>query len=256
MIKIYTRITFEWAGTRYAIDHSRSVWKYYDGVVNLCCGASDSQKQIGASQQTFMTQVQSQAGAVFGNSSSVFNDLMKTFAPTVAAGPNQQGFSAAENSNLNSQAITQTGQAYKNAKAAVGNAQSSVNGGNVSLPSGAQIGQDVNLASSAANQTANELGQITQQNYATGRQNYELAAAGLSGATNTFNTASGMDNSANSAGEAAAKTANDISTQNQSWMQAVAGGLGAVAGDVATGGMANLGKGVGFFGQNANAPSN
>ena len=37
---------------------------------------------------------------------------------------------------MNSQAITGVGQAYKNAKAAVGNQEAAVGGGNVTLPSG------------------------------------------------------------------------------------------------------------------------
>jgi hypothetical protein len=83
------------------------------------CGASDEQKDIGQQQTAFMQQMMGQAQEIFGNSSSVFKDLVNTFAPTVAAGPNQRGFSLPEEAALKSQAITQTGQAYKNASQAV-----------------------------------------------------------------------------------------------------------------------------------------
>jgi len=40
-----------------------------------------------------------------------------------------------------------------------------------------------------------------------------------------------------------------ISQQNNSWLGAVTGTLGGIAGVLVSGGMLNLGKGVGFFGQ-------
>ena len=76
------------------------------------CGASDQQKQIGQEQQSQFQAMVSQAQQVFGNSSSVFNDLVSAMQPVVAAGANQEGFSPAEKSNLDSQAITQTGQNF------------------------------------------------------------------------------------------------------------------------------------------------
>lgn len=194
------------------------------------CGSTAAQNQIEQSQQNFMNQVQQQAGSVFGSSSQVFKDLMNTFTPTVAAGPNQQGFSPAELSNLNSQAITQTGRAYKNAKEALGDQFAAQGGGNTVNPSGAQVGADLNLAEGAANQTANELGGINAANWETGRQNYQTAVKGMMGATDVFNPSTGMANAGTGAGEAAANTANQIAQENNSWVSAVTGALGSIAG--------------------------
>lgn len=207
----------------------------YRGPVAYLCGATDGQKQIASQQSAFSQQLVNQATSVFGSSSQVFGDLMKTFAPTVAAGPNQEGFSAAEKANLQSQAITQTGQAYKNAKAAVGNAEAAEGGGNTGLISGAQVGTDVNLAESAANQTSNELSQITEQDYATGRQNYDTAVAGMEAAPNVFGAATGAADAATSSQKGAADTQNQIAQENNSWVQAVTGALGNVAGMAAGG---------------------
>lgn len=213
----------------------------YNGPVALACGASSQQKQIGQQQQNFFNQLTTQSQQVFGNASQVFQSLLNTFTPTIKAGPDQQGFSPAELSARNSAAISNVGQAYRNAKAAVGNQQAAFGGGNIALPTGVNEATDLGLAESGANATASELNQIQQENYAVGRQNYENAVQGLSRATDVFNPATGVANAATGAGEAASKTANEIAQENQSWMSAVSGVLGSVAG-AATG---NFTKGLG-----------
>src|ERR1035437_4741344 len=161
----------------------------YDGPIDYLCGATPEMKATGAAQTAGYTTLTQQAATEFGQASGVFNDLQKSFAPIVAAGPNQEGFSPTEKLAMNSQAITNTGNAYKNAKAAVGNANSAVGGGNTGDTSGgATVGENLSLAENAGNQTASELNQITQQDYATGRQNYFNAAQGLAGAPGVFGT--------------------------------------------------------------------
>lgn len=205
------------------------------------CGASSQQNQIEQQQQSFANQVQTQATQIFGNQSAIYQDLVNTFAPTVAAGPSQQGFSAAELANLNSQAITQTGQSYKNARQALGDQQAAAGGGRAVLPGGAVVGQDLGLASNAANQTSSQLSQINQANYATGRQNYLNATAGLAGAGNVYGAAESANSGVVGATSAAGNTANQIAQENNSWVQAVTGALGGIGGAAVTGGMSLLG---------------
>ena len=226
----------------------------YDGPVESACGASSQQKQIEGQQQQLLTQMTDQSKQVFGDSSQVFKDLHDSYAPIVAAGPNQQGFSAAEDSALKSSAITNTGQAYKNASQAVKEADVAVGGGNAYLPGGAEIGRNIEVANEGAAKTADSLNKIDQANYATGRENYFEAAKGLSGAPDAFNPATSAGSAAVNSGQAAAQTADQIAQENNSWVSAVTGALGGVVGSVATGGMKNLGEGVGFFGQNTPAP--
>jgi hypothetical protein len=235
-MKIITKSIWQWDGTAYIKIAEEG--HDFDGLVALACGATSQQNQIEQGQQNFATQLQTQAGSVFGNASNVFNNLMATFQPTVAAGPNQQGFSPQELSNLNSEAITQTGTSYQNAKAALGDQLSAEGGGNSALPSGTAIGENMGLAEAGANQTASELSGITEQNYAVGRQNYENAVQGEMGAPNVFNSSTSADNAATSAGSAAANTANQIATQQNSWMQPVVGALSGSLGAV-TGGLTN-----------------
>lgn len=227
---IHTKTVYQWSDERkqYVLLCDESY--EYSGPLELACGSTAAQNQIEQSQQSFMTQAQSQASTVFGAASNVFSGLMKTFAPTVAAGPSQQGFSQQQLSNLQSEAITQTGQSYKNAKEAVGEAQSSVGGGNTALPSGTQTGEDLQLAESGANQTASELGSITQANYQQGNANYNAAVSGELNATNVYNASTSALTGATGAGTAAANSANQIAQQNNSWVGAVTGLAGALGG--------------------------
>jgi hypothetical protein len=241
-MRIYTKLEYKWDGTQYVLDNADSF--EYNGPIERLCGASSQQNQIEAQQSAAYTQAAAQSAAVFGVASAVSQQLQNTFAPTVAAGPNQEGFDEQENGNLNSQAITQTGQSYKNASEALKSQENSQGGGNMPLPSGASVGTDASLASSAANQTASELSNITQQNYATGRANYDTAVTGLAGAANPLSVASGATNAATGSGQAASSTANQIASQNNSWMQLVSGALGAVGG-VASGGVFSSAGGTG-----------
>ena len=244
-MKIYEKLVFQWNDETGSYIKVAEVSKEYDGPVAQLCGATDSQKQIQQQQQSFSQQLVSQASAVFGNASKVFNDLVNTFSPTIAAGPNQEGFSAAEKANLQSTAITSTGQAYRNARQAVGEAQAAQGGGNTpGVTSGAKVGTDLSLAENAANQTSSELSQIEQADYNQGRQNYDFAVEGLSKAPDVFNPATGADNAATGSQEGAANTANQIAQENNSWVQAVTGALGGVAGAATGGFMRNLGSGT------------
>ena len=236
-MRIIIKAVYEWDGFHYI--KTAEKWFDYFGPVELACGASAAQNQIGQSQQNFATQLQTQATSVFGNASSVFNNLMSSLQPTVAAGPSQQGFSPQELSNLNSEAITQSGQSYQNEKAAVGNAMSAEGGGNSALPSGAQVGANLGLAENAGNQTASELAGITQANYAQGNANYNTALTGEQNATNVYGQATNAAGAANTGSENAANTANQITQANAAPYNAIIGALGGVAG-VATGGLSNM----------------
>jgi hypothetical protein len=220
------------------------VFYEYDGPVDKACGSTAQQVQDEKTQQTLMNTLADQAKQEFGSSSSVFQDLYNTFAPTVAAGVNQQGFSTPERTALDSGAITNIGQAYRNASTAVKESNAAVGGGNIALPSGAEIGSNTSIAEQAAAQTAGALNQIDETNYEVGRQNYDKAVAGLESAPSVFGTSNQGGSVGVSAGEAASTTANQIAQADNSWESAVIGGLAGVAGTVATGGMSALAKGA------------
>ncbi len=199
------------------------------------CGASKEQKNIAASQSAFYTQMTAQAASVFGKASSVFADLQSTFAPIVAAGPNQQGFSAGEVQNLNNQITNNVGTSYNKAATAVNEQLAAQGGGDTPIISSSQNKVREDLASSAASQEGSERGEVQAANYATGRQNFFNASNVLAGATNVFNPATSMAGAATSAGTAASNTADQIASENNSWVNASIGALGGVAGAAAGG---------------------
>jgi len=241
---ITTRITWDLSGK--VIEHEGY---FYSGPISSLCGASSQQNQIEAQQQAYYQTLTQQAQQEFGQASKVFDDLYAAMSPIVAAGINQQGFSTGELQNLNSIAETSSGEAYSAAAQNVREQEAAAGGSNF-VPSGANEQINAEVAARGAGQTAGELNQIEQANYATGRSNYLAAAGDLSAATGTYSTSIGAANAATAGGNAAANTANQIAQENNSWVGAVTGALGGIAGSVVSGGMSNLGKGVGFFGQN------
>lgn len=197
-------------------------------TVSGSCGASSQQHQIADSQQRFYDQLTQEYGTVFAENQSILKALTASFKPILEAGPNQKGFSEEELQNLESQATTGTGRNYAKAGAALGAIQGAEGGGTAYIPSGAKHQQQEQLAESAA---ANESGiqsNILAADYETGRQNYFRAAGALGGVAGELNPV-GYSNSATGAGSAAANTANQIAQADSSWMNLVAGGLGAAA---------------------------
>lgn len=220
----------------------------------MCGGPSRQQVETFNAQMDFYNTMTTQARTVFGNALSVFDALNRAFAPIVAAGPNQEGFSPEEKTALMTQATEGTGQTYAHAAKALGEQVASQGGGNLYIPSGANDQLKEELLSSAAANEAAQKTSIIAKDYDIGRQNFYSAAGILGGATGTYNPATGMATSATGAGSAASQTANEITQANNSWMNMVGSVLGGIGGSVVSGGMSNLGSGVGFFGQNAPAP--
>jgi hypothetical protein len=240
IIHVETRWQWDDGRKQYVKTYDRSY--EYTGPVALACGPSGDEKAAASAAQNFSKQLSSQATQVFGGASKVFQSLVNTFTPTVNAGPNQQGFSPAELSAMNSQVITGAGQAYKNERAALGNAEASVGGGNVTLPSGVNEANDANLAANAGNLTSSELNKVTQENYAVGRQDYDTAVKGLAGAPDVFNPATSAGNSAESGLQNSFEDQSKMTEQSDSWVNATIGALGGVAGTAIGGWEKNLGN--------------
>jgi hypothetical protein len=190
------------------------------------CGASSSQKEIAGQQQQNFQQLAANAQQVFGSSSQIFNDLTSSFAPIVAAGPGQSGFTAPELANLQSQAVTQGGIATRNAQQAAGERASAAGGGTSVLPNGATLGMNANIAEAGAANTANSLANINLQNAEVGRQNWMNAAGVLAGAPNVFNASTSAAGAGTQAGSAAMSGASTVQQANRQWVGDVMGVLG------------------------------
>ena len=244
-MKIYTKVVWDIESIRVIESESYD----YDGPVELACGATGGQREIASSQQSFMNQLDSDFASNFGAQSDIYKNLTQSLTPMLEAGPNQQGFSPAENAALNTQAINTTGANYRNAAQAVGGqlAGRGLPGGSgdgSGLESGIDQQIKGNLAGQAAGQLSSEQNQITQANYAQGRQNFFGAEAGLGGVASGLNP-TGLAGQATSAGDAAATSANNIAAANAAPWNAVGKLVGGVAGDLIGGPGFNLISGLG-----------
>lgn len=197
------------------------------------CGASDEQKQVNQEQIQFMQQLSNQYSTEYAGNKAIMDNLTSSLTPIINAGINQQGYSPAELTALNSQATQQAGQAYQQEAQALNENIGAQGGGNVFMPSAARTAITAGLGASAENNLSNQKLDITKSNFATGRQNYTNAVgmlAGVPGAIEGANTnnAGAFINS----GNAAANEANSINAADNSWMGLVgglAGGLGTAA---------------------------
>lgn len=199
-------------------------------TVSGACGASVQQQQIAAEQQANFNQMTQQAAAVFGDTSKVFGELQSSFAPILAAGPGQQGFTAPELASMRSQAVTQGGIATRNAQQAAGERAAAAGGGTTVLPSGAAMGQEANIAEAGAQATANQLSNINLQSAELGQQNWMNAAGILGGAANTFNASTGAGSAATGSGSAAMSGASTVQQANQEGINDALGVIQAGAG--------------------------
>lgn len=195
----------------------------------MCGGATSQQQQISQAQDAFYNELTSIYSQEFGQAEGIFKALKASFTPILKAGIGQQGFTPQEMAALNTQATEGVAQNYAAANKAVNEKMASLGGGNEFLPSGATAQINADIAQSAAQQRSAEQTQITEANYAQGRQNYLTAAGVLGGLPGVLSPTTAQAGVANEAGTAAANTANQIAQQNNSWMGLVGGVLGGAA---------------------------
>lgn len=205
----------------------------------MCFGPSSQQTSIAGQQQQFYSTLQNAFQTQFAGQQNILNSLQKSFAPVLAAGINQYGFSGAEDTAMRSQATSGTAQQYQNAARATNQALATQGGGNSFLPTGGAAQLRAQTANAAAGQQSAEQLGITQAGYQQGRSNYLAAAQGLGGVAQQMDPTA-YSGQANSAGTAAYDSAHTNATQSaQGWMQVgkLVGGLaGTALGAAATGG--------------------
>lgn len=200
------------------------------------CNASSQVQSINSGIQQFSKQLSAQASSVFGNDSTVFNTLMGAYGGMVANGPNQQGWSAAEVSAVNSGIVTAAAQQSRNAMAAVKNAASAVGGGNTPTNAGVTTAAETGVATAMAANEANQLNQATQANYKQGRENFFAGAEGMSKAPGVFTNMGELDKNALQGQQNAMQSQQGVDAQNNWWQKPVMG-LVTGAADAMTGGL-------------------
>jgi hypothetical protein len=198
-------------------------------------GASEAQVQLQDAQIAAYKQAQDMTAKQYADQQAIYAPMAKQFQSIFDKGPNQKGFSDEQTNTLNAQAVEGTAENYSQAAKAVGNSLASEGGGDAYMPSGGadQLKQEV-ANSAAANESSQET-QIVNANYAEGLQQWNAAAGGLETIAAGDNPL-GYEQAATSAGSAASTTANEISQEDNSWINATIGAAGAVGAGWATGG--------------------
>jgi len=200
------------------------------------CGPSSSLKTLNKSVQGLLTSAKSEAATVFGASSTVFNNLMKSIQSIVAGGPSQMGYSANELSALNAAAVEAGATEARNLRGAAAGAVGAIGGGNVALPSGGTQAAVMSANQKAAADTAAAENAITQANYAQGNQNYQQAVKSEMALPEVFNPATSATDAATKAAGAASDVEKQMSASENWWQPMLGSVLGATAG-VATAGL-------------------
>lgn len=203
----------------------------YSGRLELACGATSAQKESQQQQTDLATQMNQDFTKEFGQNQAILGSLTTALQPIITAGPNQQGFSPAELTALNSQAANSTAIGAQNASVAAANKEATAGGGSVAIPSGANEQINAMVNNSAAQNLSNEQSQITQANYNTGRQNFFTAEGDLASAPgNLENPTTASGNAATNSNTAAMNAATQIQQANDQWVGDLFGAIGGLGG--------------------------
>lgn len=192
----------------------------------MCLGAPSGVKTVNKEAGAAYSAALQQATQEFGETNAEFNDLTNALNPIVAAGPGQTGWTAQEDSAINANTVDTTAAAYKNAGAAVQNGIAAEGGGNIALPSGANLGTEESLAEAGAQQEASGLRSNLVANYEQGNQNWQFATKGIESAPTMFQSANSAVGEATQAGTAAMKDAQTVASY-PTWQSVAMGALGA-----------------------------
>jgi len=200
-------------------------------------GPTSQQNELGAAQLQAYQTAEQLTQEQYANQQAVYAPLISQFQSIYAKGPSQQGFSGAEDAELNAQAEEGTAENYGNAARAVGESEASRGGGTNPLPTGAETAEQGNIATSAAQEESAQEGQINAANYTQGYNEWQNAGAGLESIAAGENPL-GYESNATSAGSAASTTESQIASEDDSWLNAALGAAGGIAG-AATGASIN-----------------
>lgn len=194
----------------------------------MCGGPSSAQTEMQQEEAAFyQTQIQAYNNA-YKNFSELQDVLQQQFAPILAAGPGQFGYTPAETNALRTESTEGTAQNFATAQRALQQRIAAQGGGTSNITSGgAQQLQEELSSATAAEQSRENLG-ITTSGYDLGRQMWQGAVSGTEQLASGWNP-NAFSQSTVSAGAAAASEANTIAQQQNAMWGSVLGALGGVA---------------------------
>lgn len=200
-----------------------SVWKN--------CGASAGQETALAQDQSFSKMMGADYSQNFAQNQQLFNNLNTNLGKITSAGVGQQGYTAPELTSMNSQAINAAAASNQKTQAAIGEQNAGKSNATPGIESGVESAERASAATQADTALNNQEAGITQQNYATGRQNYWQAMgeqAKLPGEIQAPEAE--FANAATGSNQTTDTQANANEAANNAWQGLVTG----LAGDAAT----------------------
>jgi hypothetical protein len=201
------------------------------------CGPSGQQVAESNSSENFTNQLTSNYATLFSEEQGNIQNLKNILNPIAAAGESQTGMSPEELAALNTQAIDSSGASYANEARALGS-QLAGRGGSSGLESGVSQQLKAGLASEAGSNLANNELNITNENYAQGRQNFQNALGGLETLNNAYNATAAASPAINSAQNAFNMATTDFNEGQQGL--AMIGGIAGAGLSALSGGLSNL----------------
>jgi hypothetical protein len=155
----------------------------YTGPILLFGGKSAEAKANEAAQQAFYAATTAQQATTFSEQQDLYNSVKAVTAPIIAAGPNQYGYSPAEDALLRSTIEDTASQATANAITGTQLREKQATGGTDVLGTGgsAQLEATANILGEQSK--AKQIAQEKLSGYAAGNLNYENALNALSGVT-------------------------------------------------------------------------
>jgi len=216
----------------------------------MCGGPTSTQQQLQQSESDFYQNQINAYNTAYSNFKDIQATLNQQFAPILAAGPGQFGFTPAETAALRTQATEGTAQGYAAAQQALQQRMATLGGGTntINMAGGPMTQVQGQLASQAAAQQSQQQLGITTAGYQQGRANWQNAISGEQALAAGWNP-NAFSGSATSAGGLASSEANTIAQQQNQMWGSVLGALGGVAGSMAggwaTGGFKLPGGGAG-----------
>jgi hypothetical protein len=238
-VKIYRKLIVDIETGETIFENSYELPK--GAPIEKACGPSSQQESLAGSATSLSSEISSAFNQNFADQSATLKSISSALSPIAAAGPSQQGFSAAELAARNTAAINNSGAAARNATQSI-QGHLAGRGGDSGLESGVDQQIVGSVKSNAANQLAGAEDNITAENYGTGRENYWRAQGGMQALANSYDP-NGFAGSAVSAGNAAFGDATKIQDMKNQEQAAIAGGITSLATDALTfgaGGMAGM----------------
>ena len=206
------------------------------------CGGPTSAQTANQEAQAAFYQKQIQAyDTAYANFKELQNTLKQQFAPILAAGPGQMGYTPEELANLRTQATEGTAAGYGAAQKALQQRLATLGGGtsNINMTGGPGSQLMAEIGTAAAQESSRENLGITASGYDLGRQMWQNAITGTSNLAAGWNPNAFAGSTIN-AGSAAGNQANTIAAQRNQMWGSILGAIGGIGG-MAAGGWAQGG---------------